>query len=94
MNVLEEKYLPIGSVVLLRGGTKRMMIIGFCPHSKQYPNQEFDYSGCVYPEGFMNGNEIGLFRHDQIEKIYARGFSDAEERQFQTNLQEIINKIR
>ncbi|HIR49231.1 MAG TPA: DUF4176 domain-containing protein, partial [Candidatus Faecimonas gallistercoris] len=25
-----EKYLPIGTVVMLKGGKKRAMIIGFC----------------------------------------------------------------
>ena len=25
-----DKYLPIGTVVLLRGGTKKAMITGFC----------------------------------------------------------------
>ena len=25
-----EKFLPIGSVVLLKGGTKKAMVTGFC----------------------------------------------------------------
>ena len=30
MKELIEKYLPIGSVVILKGATKRLMISGFC----------------------------------------------------------------
>ena len=27
---MQEKFLPIGSVVLLKGGTKKVMITGYC----------------------------------------------------------------
>jgi hypothetical protein len=30
MLIMREKYLPIGTVVLLKGGKKRAMITGFC----------------------------------------------------------------
>ena len=30
MEEIGEKYLPIGTVVMLKGGTKRVMISGFC----------------------------------------------------------------
>ena len=30
MKEIKEKYLPIGTVVMLKGGTKRLMITGLC----------------------------------------------------------------
>ena len=35
---MRDKYLPIGSVVLLKGGTKKVMITGFCSIAEE--NQE------------------------------------------------------
>ena len=32
---MEEKFLPIGTVVLLKNGTKRLMITGFCAVEKE-----------------------------------------------------------
>ncbi|WPC41626.1 DUF4176 domain-containing protein [Clostridium sp. JS66] len=45
-----EKYLPIGSIVLLKGGQKKLMIYG----RKQIDSgtkKEWDYVACIYPEG-------------------------------------------
>ena len=35
---MEERFLPIGTVVLLKGGTKEIMITSYCvyPTNKQY----------------------------------------------------------
>ena len=35
---MKEKYLPIGTVVTLNGGTKKVMIIGYCPPCKLIPS--------------------------------------------------------
>ena len=86
-----EKYLPVGSVVLLSGGTKRLMITGFCIVPNDDKSKIFDYSGCLYPEGVISSDQVALFNHDQIKTIYAIGYSDDEEKQFKEKLK---NKIR
>ena len=48
MNI--ENLLPIGSVVLLKGGVKRLMIYGVRQTDKK-DNTEYDYIGVLYPEG-------------------------------------------
>ena len=53
MEISEEKYLPIGTVVMLKGGTKRIMITGFCSIEENTKEKMWDYSGCLYPEGFL-----------------------------------------
>ena len=76
-----DKYLPIGSVVLLKNGTKRVMIYG----RKQIhieTGKEWDYLACLYPEGNINEEFIYLFNHDQIDKVYYLGYRDDEEVKF------------
>ena len=94
MKEIKEKYLPIGTVVTLKGATKRVMISGFCALDNSNKDKIWDYSGCMYPEGFINSNQICLFDHDQIEKIYHIGLSnDAEEKEFKDNLNIFMNEF-
>ena len=88
-----EKYLPIGTVVMLKGGTKRAMIMGFCSMTEENKQKIFDYSGCLYPEGVLTSNQTLLFDHEQIEKVYFTGFVDEEEIKFKTKLKELANNI-
>ncbi len=84
-----EKYLPIGSVVLLKNGQKRLMITGFCvvPNNSK---EEYDYSGCLYPEGMLSSDEVAVFNHDQIAKVYSAGYSDDEEKEFKKKLKAML----
>ncbi len=90
---MREKYLPIGTVVLLKGGKKRAMITGFCSVAQENQEKVYDYSGCVYPEGYLSSNQVCLFDHDQIEKIFFVGFEDEEEKEFKDKLNKIIASI-
>ena len=65
---IKEKFLPIGTVVMLKGGTKRVMIIGFCVTNGE-DKEVYDYSGCLYPEGLLSSNEICMFNHDLIDTV-------------------------
>ena len=87
-----EKFLPVGSVVLLKGAQKKIMIIGFCPVPKNDEKKIFDYSGCLYPEGLISSDKTLLFNHDQIEKIYHLGLIDEEEQTFKEKLIEVIKE--
>ena len=76
-----DKYLPIGSVVLLKNGRKKIMIYG----RKQMhveTCEEWDYVACLYPEGNINEEFMYLFNHDQIDKVYYLGYEDEEEKRF------------
>lgn len=88
-----KKYLPIGTVVMLKGGKKRAMITGFCSISGEDKSKVFDYSGCLYPEGFISSNQTLLFNHEQIEKIFHLGLADEEEKQFKQKLNEMMQKM-
>lgn len=91
MNKIQKKYLPIGTVVMLKNGTKRVMITGFCAMSKENEKKIWDYSGCLYPEGFLSSDQTCLFNHSQIEKVYHLGLADdEEEKKFKTKLNEFM----
>lgn len=86
-----EKYLPIGTVVMLNGGKKRVMVTGFCCMDKSDDSKIYDYSGCLYPEGFISSDKNFLFNHEQIDKVYYMGLSDDEEKKFKEKLKNIVN---
>lgn len=90
---MNEKYLPIGTVVLLKGGTKKVMISGFCAVTEEQKGKIYDYSGCMYPEGFLSSNQTCLFDHSQIEKVYFIGYRDEEEVTFKKKLKESLPQI-
>ena len=87
---MEEKYLPIGTVVKLKGATKPLMIIGFCAQNSG-TGDLFDYSGCLYPEGLLSHEQIAAFNHDQISEILFEGFSNDEEKAFKEQMQQYIH---
>ncbi len=92
---IEEKFLPIGTVVLLKGGKKELMIISYCivPSGEAYDKdgkveisgKMFDYGGCVYPEGMITSDQLFAFNHEQIEKVVYKGY--------ETDNQKEISKI-
>lgn len=75
------KLLPLGSVVRLVNGNKRIMICGRLQERLE-DRVVFDYCACYYPEGILNPEELFLFNHDKIEEISFQGFADEEEQAF------------
>ena len=90
---MREKYLPIGTVVLVKGGKKRAMITGFCSTSQEDQTKIYDYSGCVYPEGYLSSDQVCLFDHNQIDKIFFVGYEDEEEQAFKQKLNIIVENL-
>ena len=79
-----DKYLPIGSIVLLKSGSKRIMIYGRkqLQVGKEIEKIEWDYIGCLYPEGNISEEYMYLFNHDQIDKVFFMGYQDEDEYDF------------
>lgn len=88
-----EKYLPLGTVVKLKTGTKKLMVTGFCMYDDQHGHTLYDYCGCLYPEGMLSNKEAHLFNHEDIEEVVHMGVSDEEEKQFKINLTSMIQII-
>lgn len=86
------KYLPIGTVVLLNGGSKKIMITGFCSISEDDTTKVYDYCGCIYPEGYLNSNQVCLFDHNQINEIFYLGYENDEESEFKKELNQMLSE--
>ena len=87
------RFLPVGTVVLLKGAKKRLMITGFCSFDEAKKDKAYDYTGCLYPEGIISSKQMALFNHSQIDKIYHLGLQDEEEKQFKQKLVMEVNRI-
>ncbi|WP_166244938.1 DUF4176 domain-containing protein [Paenibacillus turpanensis] len=85
-----EHLLPIGSIVLLREGTKKLMIIG--RFQKLLSSAEtYDYIGCLYPEGYLKPDQNYVFNHDAIAEVVHEGYSNEEEQAFLSAVQEKLS---
>ena len=76
-----KELLPLGSVVILKGAEKRVMICGRI-QTNVATNEVYDYSACVYPEGLISSDKLIMFNNERIEKGHFIGFQDEEEFSF------------
>ena len=94
---MKDKFLPIGTVVLLKGGKKEVMITSYCifPNNTELKDGQevkpqkkiYEYGGCIYPEGILDSNMVCAFNHNQIEKVCHFGY----ETEAQKELSRILN---
>lgn len=88
----EERFLPIGTIVILKDGTRKIMITSYLIISggKDTTKEQkmFDYGGCPYPAGIIESSYAVGFNHNQIDKVIHMGHIDDEHKQ----LNEILNK--
>lgn len=83
---MEHSFLPLGSVVLLQGGTRKVMIITRGMNVNRNGSIFFfDYGGVIYPEG-LTGEQMVYFNEDGIIKVYFHGFADSGDDAMQTAL--------
>ena len=85
-----KKFLPIGSVVMLNDSTKRLMITGV--KQVQENGTEWDYCGCLFPEGIINSAEFYVFNSDQIDTLFFIGLQDSESLNFLQELNKMSNE--
>ena len=82
--------LPIGSVVLLKGAEKRLMICGRI-QTDVATQKQYDYSACLYPEGIVNSKELYMFNNEDIDILFFMGFQDPEEFRFRKAIFDTLN---
>ena len=75
---MKRDLLPIGSIVLLKEGEKRLMICGRI-QAEGGSNTIYDYSACLYPEGITRSDSMYFFNNDAIETVFFIGYQDQEE---------------
>ena len=89
-----EKYLPIGTVVMLKNGKKPVMIKGLAVSTKADVNLVYDYSAVLYPVGEVGGTQLAVFNHDQIEKVLFMGYVTEEQKQLNEKLLKLVGEKR
>lgn len=78
-NKEETEYLPVGSVVMLKGAIQRIMIISRAVMVPYGGGQKFfDYGACVYPVGIIDDKLI-YFNKEDIVKVYFKGYVNEDE---------------
>ncbi|NQM14569.1 DUF4176 domain-containing protein [Streptococcus suis] len=75
--------LPIGSIVYLKEGSRKLMVLNRGALLEQSGEKLlFDYSGCIYPVG-LDAEQILYFNEENIDKVVYEGFKDDEETRYQ-----------
>lgn len=75
------KAYNIGSVVLLKDATKKLVIIGILQVNPS-ENKIYDYLGVPYPEGYVGSDNNFLFNHSDINDIIFSGYENPEREAF------------
>ena len=88
-----EQVLPVGTVVLLKGGMKRLMIMGYQQSNTENLARVYDYVGCEYPEGFIKVEDLVMFDHQDIEHIFALGLQNEEQVEFRNALENELIRL-
>ncbi|MBP5678902.1 MAG: DUF4176 domain-containing protein [Bacilli bacterium] len=89
---MNEEFLPLGSIVLLKGGTVPVVVIGYTV-IEEGSSELWDYLGCAYPIGVMDPERNLLFKRNQIEKVLFVGYIDDDGKKFLNQLTESYKKI-
>ncbi len=89
----KSNYLPVGSIVLLKGATQNVIIIGFAPieHGQA---KVWDYLGAPYPIGVISSDKNLLFDNEQIDKVIAKGYSDDTEKLFRMEMEQSLKTMK
>ena len=91
-----DKYLPIGSIVLLKDSPKKAMITSYLVFSKKMDKDTkiFDYGACGFPEGIIDSNYSFAFDHEQIDKVVHLGLQDDEQKEFNKKLTAAFEELQ
>lgn len=76
---MKDKFLPVGTIVILKNGTKKIMITSYLviTGSKEDDKKKmFDYGGYPFPVGMLESGYALGFNHDQIDKVIHMGHED------------------
>ncbi len=87
-----KKFLPLGSIVTLENGNKKLMICGRVQVYEEN-QQTYDYCACLYPQGIINPNELYLFNNDDVDTVYFVGMQDNEEFAFREYINEKLSEM-
>ncbi|WP_115727035.1 DUF4176 domain-containing protein [Actinomyces culturomici] len=75
----ERPLLPLGSVVILRNGEIKLMVVGRVPlYRDESRFGYFDYMAVKYPVG-LTEEAIAYFNAEDIAEVLFEGFADSDD---------------
>lgn len=80
-----KELLPVGSVVILKEGTKQLMVIGVMQEDTD--GKQYDYLGVFYPEGFIGQEALFLFQEEEVKEVFFEGYKSPEQEEFLQKLE-------
>lgn len=87
------EFLPLGSIVIVRGNTKKLMIISRgLAVSQDEGMRYYDYGACLYPEGLM-GDKVVYFNHEAVQKTVHEGYADEDDGLMLDNLSKALEHV-
>lgn len=87
---MEKTLLPLGSIVYLKEGTHKVMIVGrgVVYDDKSTESEVYtDYMGCQIPYG-IDPNRTIFFNKENIDAVVFTGYSDENETRYMQVYQE------
>lgn len=88
-----DNVLPIGTVVQLKNYDVRVIIAGYCSVTEKNPDYTWDYSGFVFPIGYLGEDSIVSFDTEEIQQIITYGFQDEEQIRYMEDLKQVLETI-
>jgi len=77
----QAELLPLGSIVILNDGEKKLMIYGRTQMTPE-STEKFDYVACLWPEGNLDEEFMYLFNSSDIDEVFHHGYTDAEDAEY------------
>ena len=94
---IKERFLPIGTVCLLKGGNKKVMILSYLIFStgKEEEKELYDYGACQFPEGVLDSKTGIGFNHTDIEEVIFMGNEeDKDYQELNKSLQRLADDLK
>lgn len=83
-------FLPLGSIVRLKGGDRKMVIVARALQVQNAGRElYFDYGAVPYPQGVV-GDQMAYFQADLIDRLLFMGYSDAEDLEAGRNVRRFL----
>ncbi|MCK1222207.1 DUF4176 domain-containing protein [Streptococcus uberis] len=91
---MENKILPLGSVVTLKNGDGSQLLIVTRAAIIEEDGVEvyFDYGSVLIPQGMVSPENVYFFNIENIENIIFKGYENTDEINFQNNYEQMISK--
>jgi hypothetical protein len=87
-------WLPIGTILMLKKGTQKLMIVGKGMNKYGAEGRIYDYCAVMAPQGMTSPDQIVGFDKDSVERVYFLGYIDEKEEILNLQLEEYINERR